>query len=258
MIRRSLVSLAIPALLALTGAVAVGGELHVTETAAYTGTWGLEVRITDGSGAWVEDDHPSGTIRYRARVYVNTDALTLPDGTAAPILVAYDAGGNGVAWLELGASGGAVGVTGYSVDGGGTAATPSVSLHTGWQAVEFAWTGGSGDGSLELYLDGVLEGSAAGLDTGSALVSTVRLGAPQGVPTGAAGSLVFDCFDSSPYAALGLAGDADGDGDVDSADLPALSTGLAGGELLPPGADVNCDGSFDAADLAALIRFLQQ
>ncbi len=235
----------------------VAGELSVTTAAAYTGGWGLEMRVTDGSGAWVEDDHPGGTARYRARVYLNADALGLPDATAVPVLVAFDPAGDGVAWVEIGASGGAVSVTAYSIDGAGTAATAPVTLPAGWHAVELAWTGGAGDGSLELDLDGVEAASVTNLDTGSAMVATVRVGAPQGVPAGSSGTLAFDCFDSSPWAALGLAGDADGNGTVDSQDIPALAGGLSGGTLLPPGADVNCDGTFDAADLAALIRFLQ-
>ncbi len=246
------------AALVLAPLVAVGGELHVTEAAAYTGTYGLQVQITDGTGAWVEDDHPGGTVRYRARVYVNTDALTLPAGGSAPILVAYDGGGQPVTWLELAENGGGVEVLGSSVDGTGTSSAGPVTLPAGWHAVELAWIGGAGDGSLELDLDGVTAATVANLDTGGVLVSSVRLGAPDGVPGGATGSLVFDCFDSSPYAALGLAGDADGNGTVDSNDLPALASGLGGATLLPPGADVNCDGDFDAADLSALIRFLQQ
>lgn len=246
------------AVLAALAAAGIGAaaELHVNPGTAYTGDYGLTVLVTDTSPAWVEDDHPGATARYRARAYVDADLLSLPDATAVPILAGYDGGGGELLRLEIRASGGAFSLAGVALDGAGTASTAAVPLHPGWQAVEVAWTTGSGDGTLAIYLDGALQDTLSGLDAGSAPLATVRLGAPSGLPAGAAGSIVFDCFDSAPYAALGLAGDADGDGAVTSSDLPALSAGLSGSTLLPPGADVNCDGTTDAADLSALIRLL--
>ncbi len=240
----------------LASGAAGAADLHVTPAAAYTGSYGLEVGAAGTAPAWVEDTHPGAAAQYRARVYVDADLLAIPDGTAVPILAAYDGGGGELLHLEIQAVGGSYLLAGVALDGAGTSATTPVPLHAGWQAAEVAWTTGTGDGTLEVYLDGSLAATLSGLDTGGAALASVRLGAPSGLPAGASGSLVFDCFDSAPHAALGLAGDANSDGAVTFADLPALSSGLAGSALLPPGADVNCDGTMDATDLSALIKLL--
>jgi hypothetical protein len=90
-------------------------------------------------------------------------------------------------------------------------------------------------------------GGGAGIDLAPLGLASIRFVRVR-VPVGAMQSAEIDGF--SDVAATGMAGDLDGNGSIDGADLGILLSAFGTAE---PSADLDGNGSVDGGDLGALL-----
>ncbi len=131
--------------------------------------------------AWIRDGSPSSETRYTAELHLRLDGLTLGGGDRLEHLVAR-ANGQGFSFrlvLQADGLGGVEALLEARRDDGTIAVTPSgqeVAIPGGWHLLRIEWKAGAGDGSLSLFLDGVLAGELTGLVNGGRRVDARRLG----------------------------------------------------------------------------------
>jgi hypothetical protein len=199
---RALVSVLAAAFLAAPAARA--SDLAVNAGARYFGGFGLQVNVNGATPAYVEDDSPGVERRYRARFYVNANALTLASGDELELFSAYSSAGTREASVLLG-RGGAQNLLRLAVrrDDGTYAETPAgseIPLPREWHTVEIDWKASASpsasDGALAVWLDGTPRPGLSGIDNDEGQVGFVRWGAVAGVDAGTSGSLLLDEFDS--------------------------------------------------------------
>jgi hypothetical protein len=172
---------------------------------------GLEAVVDDAAGVFVVDESPDDEDRYRARFTV--DARGFDPGEAQArfrtrLFIAFEEGpSRRLAALVLRRQGGAYSLMGRTrLDDGSQANTPFVPLAPGPHVVEIDWRRATspeaGDGSFQMWVDGVPAGTLSNLDNRLSAVDFVRLGALS-VKSGAAGTLRFDEFESRRRSPIG-------------------------------------------------------
>jgi hypothetical protein len=158
-------------------------------------------------------------------------------GTAELFSVRYD-GTN----IIFDASGGA---------GGTSVSFPADPTH--WNLVEFGWHSGS-PGSLWVNSDASIDPPDATFTSGTGLVESVKLGAPNGFD-GLIGKVSFDEYVSHRETQVGqlLAGDANLDGLINSADIDLIVTEFLFGTPAEGVIDCNLDGIVGSADIDCVV-----
>lgn len=182
-----------------------GGDLTVEAGAAMGGTLaGIQARVDDTAGLFVQDDSPTDENRYRARLYV--DPTGFDPGESANhrrtrVLIGFEENPTrrlmAIVLRRLGGE--------YSVmararrDDNSQADTGFFAITPGPHVLEVDWIRSSGpdasDGEFRFWVDGVLRSTLTGLDNSVSSVDFARMGALS-VKVGATGTLRFDEFES--------------------------------------------------------------
>lgn len=190
--------------LLLGASTASASDLTVNATARYFGAFGMQVQVSGAVPAYVEDDSPGTEHRYRARFYVNANALTLASGDELELFSGYATGGTRQLAVLLGRSGAQNRLRlAIRRDDGGFEETPpgsEIALPREWHAVEIDWKAATSpsasDGGLAVWLDGQSRSGLTGIDNDQAQVGFVRWGAVADVDATTTGSVRLDEFDS--------------------------------------------------------------
>lgn len=137
--------------------------------------------------------------------------------------------------------------------GGTMTSFPADTTH--WNLVEFDWHNNA-SGSLWVNSDATIDPPDATFTSGTGLVESVKLGAPNGLD-GLVGIANFDEYVSKRDTFVGalLMGDANGNGSLTIADVVALFNEL-NGTLAEGQPDCNMSGSITIADVVCLFNAL--
>jgi len=208
------------------------------------GTCGLEVT---GQGH-VMDGSPSVDGKFIGHFYFLPEFTS---GSGTPdLFIAYSDEGGTTELFSVRYDGAniildATAATGTSVS------VPADTSH--WNLVEFTWESGA-TGSLWVNSDATIDAPDATFTSGAGLVESVKLGAPNGF-----GSLVgqasFDEYESRREQQVGLllAGDANLDGLINSADIDLVVTEFLLGTLAEGVIDCNLDGEVNSGDIDCVV-----
>jgi len=237
---------------AVSGAVDPGGPNPDTTnnevaSARYSGFCAMKAA---GEG-FVQDNSPGGINRIRARFYVFNE---LAGGQSAQIFRGFSStNGSGFLFtVTLNDAGQVVlrdNVANQTVSQ--TSATP-------WASVEIDWSQGSGDGVINLSVNGQTPDTNTALSNSGSPLEAVRLGNLNG----ASGDLSFDAYESRRTTAVGRVcpGDADPTGQSadfrDFADIDAIFVEFAtlGGVPAAGAPDITEDGVVDFEDIDEVFR----
>jgi len=180
-----------------------GGDLSVTIAAAMGGTArGLQLLIDDQVEIYGVKDIATALTQIRFRFYLDPNGITIADGTFWPICTWYAVGGNIIAIIFFG----------YTVAGGYRVAAQfedddgAWDLWLGWFNVTdaahyielhaVAESGdGTDDGTAELWVDDVSQGTLSSMDNWAIFGAGLRdvyFGALWNVPAGANGAYYLD------------------------------------------------------------------
>jgi len=213
------------------------------------GLCGLEV--TGPGPGHVMDGSPSVDDNFIGHFYF-LPGFTSGSGTIDLFIAYSDEGGTSELF--------AVRYDGTNVILDATAATGGTSVSfpadpTGWNLVEFGWHSGT-TGNLWVNSDATVDSPDATFTSGTGLVESVKLGAPNGFD-GLVGKVTFDEYESRRENHVGplLAGDANGSGSLTIADVVALFNEL-NGTLAEGQPDCNMSGSITIADVVCLFNAL--
>lgn len=139
-----------------------------------------------------------------------------------------------------------------------TAATGGTSVSfaadtTHWNLVEFTWLSGQ-TGSLWVNSDATIDPPDATFTSGTGLVESVKMGAPNGFG-GLVGQASFDEYESRREQQVGqlLAGDANLDGLINSADIDLVVNEFLAGLLAEGVIDCNLDGAVNSSDVDCVV-----
>ena len=202
----------------LVGALLLPGTLYaashsVTESAKYSGTYGLRVLFDDSSPAYVEDESPVSEKRYRARFYVNVTGLVMPENDQFELFNGYhdinDNGPDAADDIEFrlsivgSAQGRMLRVEVRKDDDSFSAVTPELLLEDGWHSIEIDWIADS-SGKLDIWLDGVAKTGLEGIVNQESAVDYVRLGVIAGNPATMSGEMDIDDFSSKRTEYVGV------------------------------------------------------
>lgn len=122
-----------------------------------------------------------------------------------------------------------------------------------WNLIEFSWHSGT-SGSLWVNSDATTEPPDMTFTSGTGLVESVRLGAPNGFD-GLIGQASFDEYESRRENQVGelLAGDANSDGNIDVGDIDLIVAEFVFNSLAEGVIDCNLDGSVDVGDIDCIV-----
>jgi uncharacterized repeat protein (TIGR01451 family) len=189
-----------------------GSDLSAAPEAGLAGSgFGLKAVVNDGSDLFVQDDTPAHEDSYRARFYI--DPQTFDPGEArhisrVQVFSAFQQGPRRrLIEVVLRRLKGQYSLMGLArLDGGGQAKTGFFPISPGPHGVELAWRRASGpavsDGVFELWIDGQLKSTLAGLANSMGSIDMVRLGV-MGVRAAANGTLFLDEFESRRFSYIG-------------------------------------------------------
>jgi hypothetical protein len=180
-----------------------GGDVSVTAAAALVGTRGLAFSIASWSlgGKYVRDTTPVAEPRYRARFYFDPNNIAMNTNAAHWIMAARNATAE-VARVEFRSDG-----TNYQIrtnartNSGAYTNSAWYTISDARHAIEIDWKAASTptatNGSLSLWIDGVLRQTLTNLANGTLRVEEARLGPLGGLDSGTGGTEYFDAFVSS-------------------------------------------------------------
>lgn len=178
------------------------GDLVVRRRALYQGKWGLEALIDDRTPIYAMDRFPALLERYRARFYINTDALNMAEGSSHPIFAGKDFDFQWDFGVILGKNASGYWVRAQGLQDDGTEAfSMTYDLDTGWHSIEIEWVSGV-PGRLKLWVDGSFKQSL-GLNNPGRSLGRAYLGALGGIDATTSGALYFDNFESRNTTYIG-------------------------------------------------------
>ncbi len=199
---------------AWSASAANGGNLSVSTTAAWVGTYGLRANIIANTAMYVTDDTPNVETRYRARFYFDPNSITMAGGNAHYLLYGYAGTSTVVVRVEFRCSTGACpGSNAYQIrtslvtDSGNFTNTNWYGISDAPHFIEIDWqaatAAGANNGSLTLWIDGAVKQTRSAIDNDTRRVDRVRLGPVAGVDTGTRGTEYFDAFESRRQTYIG-------------------------------------------------------
>ena len=193
---------------AWSSSVTDGGHLSVNANAALSGSFGLQVSISDNNVLYVTDDTPGAEPRYRARFYFDPNTITMKSndthyifygyaGTATPVvrIVFRFYKGN----YQLQAA--------LRNDSNSWASSNWFNISDVPHFVEVDWRAatavGANNGGLTFWIDGAQRANLTGTDNDTRRIDRVRLGAVEGIDSGTRGVYYFDAFASQRQTYIG-------------------------------------------------------
>ena len=209
------------------------------------GTCGLEVtgpgHVMDGSP--FEDPNFIGHFYFLPQFTSGSGTLDL--------FVAYSNEGGTTELFSVRYDGTNIIMDATAATGGNSVFFPADPTH--WNLVEFSWRSGT-TGSLWVNSDALNDPADATFDSGTGLVESVKLGAPNGFD-GFAGKVIFDEYESHREQQVGqlLAGDANLDGNIDVGDIDLIVAEFVFSSLAEGVIDCNLDGSVDVGDIDCIV-----
>jgi len=208
-----------------------------------SGACGLKV---NGTG-YVQDNSPSAEDQFIARFYFMPQ---FSGEGSTDIFVAYsDEASTELFTVEYDGSNIVINATAAA----GSASTTIPAGNNRWHLIEFLWTSG-GTGGLWVNADATKEPANATFSSGTGVVESVRLGAPNGLG-GLTGMIFFDDYESHRSTPVGglLAGDSNRDGIYDSADVTAIVEEFLYGAYAEGVNDCNLDGGINSGDVNCVV-----
>lgn len=230
----------------LAGAVgAINADNPINGVARVKGVCGLEVT---GQGH-VQDGSPSEEDNFIGHFYF-LPQFTSGSGTT-DLFIAYSDEGATTELFSVSYNGTNIILDATAATGGTSVSFPADP--TGWNLVEFGWHSGA-TGNLWVNSDAANDPPDATFTSGTGLVESVRLGAPNGFD-GLVGKMTFDEYESRREIQVGqlLAGDANLDGLVNSADIDMVVNEFLLGTLAEGVVDCNVDGLVNSADIDCIV-----
>ena len=193
---------------AWTSAAVGGGDLSVNPAAALAGSNGMQVLINDSVNLYTLDDTPNAEPRYRVRFYFDPNSLSMANGDSFNLLRAFTGTSKSVLQVAFRSYSGSYQLrvavlndsSSFVNTSWSTISDAPHSIELDWRA---ATSAGANDGSLNLWIDGVEQGSLSGLDNDTWRIDQVRLGVLATIPSGSRGTLFFDAFESRREAYIG-------------------------------------------------------
>jgi RHS repeat-associated protein len=236
------------------------GDLSVTQSAALVGARGMQAIIDDTNGIYAADYTPANETRYRARFYFDPNSITMADGDSHYIFYAYNSASTSMMRLQFNRSAGTYRLRANAIkdDGVTWLNTNYATISDAPHVIEFEWwaasAAGASDGGLNLWIDGILQGTLVGIDNDAQNINQIRLGAVSGIDAGTSGTEYFDAFEARRISYIGSATAlpdfivADG---FESGDLSGWSSSTTDGGNLSVGA---CSGLVGSTCMQALIN----
>jgi hypothetical protein len=181
-----------------------GGDLSVAPAAALSGGAGLQANVNDQAGLYVQDDGPANENRYRARFRLDPNSFDPGETSShfrARVFIAFEEAPTRrlVAIVLRRIAGQYALMARVRRDDDTHARTAFFDITDAPHTIELDWrrstSAGASDGRFDLWIDGVLRSTLAGLDNSISGTDFVRMGALS-VKSGAAGTLFFDTFES--------------------------------------------------------------
>jgi hypothetical protein len=177
-----------------------GGKLSVAAAAALAGTnYGLSVAIDDTDGKYAQIDASGAKSTLRYRVYVDPNSISMPNPASIWFIRHQNTSNQLLMQCRLYYDG-----TNYSIrpifynDAGSSVLSDSKNVTDAPHYVEFevvsATTNSSADGTVEWWVDGASEGSAASVDNYNRMQDAAgrfRLGA-QDITASVSGTIYID------------------------------------------------------------------
>ena len=186
-----------------------GGDLSVTTTAAYSGTYGMQALINDNGSIYVTDWGPSEEKHYRARFYFDPNSITMGSSDSHDVFVGYNRSNTDIFRIDFAYyNPGNYGVRAIArLDSPMYRTTLYSVIDDSPHAIELEWvaatSAGVNDGVIKLWIDGVEKTSLQDLDNDTHQIDYVRFGAVSGIDTGTRGTYYFDAFESTRESYIG-------------------------------------------------------
>lgn len=183
-------------------------DLSVTAGAALVGSYGMRALIDNTTNMYLVDETPLNEPRYRARFYFDPNSITMASGDSHRIMVARASSAElaRVLFRRTNALGYAVMVS-VRGDNGTYVSSSWYPITDAPHRIEIDWraatAAGANNGSLALYLDGVLKTTIAGVDNDTHRVQRAWLGPYAGIDAGTSGTELFDDFVSQRTTFIG-------------------------------------------------------
>jgi len=194
---------------AWTSAALDGGDLSVSPAAALAGTQGMQAVVNDAHTLYLTDDTPNAEAHYRARFYFDPNSVAMASGDYQYLLTGYANATYTVCLrLQFKIASGVYQVRLRSFnDSGLDQNTPYVTISDAPHSFEVEWSAasaaGANDGFANFWIDGLPQGSVAGIDNDTLRVERVRIGVTYIINAGTSGTEYFDAFESRRQTYIG-------------------------------------------------------
>ena len=178
------------------------GSLSVSSNSALAGSYGMQAAISGQTNMYVRDDSPVAESRYRARFYFDPNSVSMANSDYIYILQGYAATTNAIMLrLEFKYSNGTYQMRLKVLDNSGTwLNTAYVTIGDTPHVLEFDWLAasapGANNGQAVFWVDGVQQGSLAGVANDSYRLESIRFGVPYLSSATMSGTIYFDAFES--------------------------------------------------------------
>ena len=178
------------------------GDVAVDAISRFKGSFGMNVCL-DGSGnGFLTDGSPTSDRFFDARFYLHTSDLNLSDGESTTVFAAFDGGGQQELAIKVQRSGAnhLLQIEARTDGGAQSSLIPANRpvLSNGWSAIEIDWraasAAGVNDGAMNLFVNGVQQGSITGVDNDTAVLDSMRIGVVEEPTTTPAGIILIDDF----------------------------------------------------------------
>jgi RHS repeat-associated protein len=192
--------------------VSGGNDLSVSSSAAYQGSYGMQILINDTEKPNVIDNSPASESHYRARFYFHPNSIAMNTNTAHIIFAGKNASNSALVFnTDLVYEGGSYKLRNrVQKDDASYVLGTGYSISNDWHVVEIEWQAssapGANDGFLSLWIDDVLQETISGVDNdnlSTQAIDDVRLGAVNGVDATTSGTTYFDAFESRRSSYIG-------------------------------------------------------
>ena len=186
-----------------------GGDLSISTSAAYQGSYGLTALIDDKINLRAIDASPVNETHYRSRFYFNANSLTMSNGNAFYIFDGINLWtGDSVFRIELIRESGVYKLRVRIMNDAYIYTTGSkFTIGNAWRPIEIEWQAssapGANNGFLTLWIDGALKQTISTIDNDQHKIGEIQLGAVSGIDSGTSGSMLFDNFESRRNSYIG-------------------------------------------------------